>query len=235
MAPITNASVVICSPTLGVATVDVTVNADGMIDKNNIQAYGQDLTFQPTGGLALNGLSYPLDRLDVRTSKYAFLIQHSSLTCSFIIEQRLKNIQFQFTDAIYATVIKGLDIPELQGLDIQDQLFYTMRLIYQTYLSIRMSCHDFSMPLVDTCTFQLLRLSFLCPLIMAAPFKRYLMYHYLIFSFLPLRSIFSQVSSHHYPSPRCKLPTICTTSTIMTDSLRNWALSLAAHSRSQVP
>ena len=168
VAPI-NASVVICSPTLGVATVNVTVNADGMIDENNIQAYGQNLTFQPTGGLALNGLSYPLDQLDARTSEYTFLIQNSSLTCNIIIEQWLKNIQFQFTDAIYSAVIKGLDIPELQALDIQDQLFYTMYDIYQTYLSIRTSCHDFSTPLVDMCTFQLLRLSSLYQLIMAAP------------------------------------------------------------------
>lgn len=74
IAPI-NASVVICSPTLGVATVNVTVNTDGMIDQSKIQAYGQDSTFQPTGGLAFNGLSYPLNPLDVRARKYSFPFQ----------------------------------------------------------------------------------------------------------------------------------------------------------------
>jgi len=65
--------------------------------------------------LAYNGLSYPLDQLDVRT------------------QQRLKNIQFQFTDAIYVAVIQG------NYTDIQSYLFSTMSAIYQVYLSISAS------------------------------------------------------------------------------------------------
>jgi hypothetical protein len=83
VAPI-NASVVICSPTLRITPVNVTVNVDGTIDENNIQAYGQDSTFQPTGGLAYNGLSYPLDQLDVRAREYAFPFQRLLLTSSFV-------------------------------------------------------------------------------------------------------------------------------------------------------
>jgi hypothetical protein len=68
VAPI-NASVVICSPTISIATVTATANADDIIDDDSIQAHGQDSTFQPTGGFALNGLWHPLDQLDVRTRK----------------------------------------------------------------------------------------------------------------------------------------------------------------------
>ena len=69
VAPI-NASVVVCSPTLGIATVNVTVDTNGMIDRGGVQAYGQDSTFQLTGGLSPNGLSYPLDPLDARAREY---------------------------------------------------------------------------------------------------------------------------------------------------------------------
>ena len=166
VAPI-NASVVICSPTLGVATVNVTVNLDGMIDHNNIQAYGQDSIFQPTGGLAFNGLSYPLDPLDVRARKYTFPFRYIDL--KYIIDKRLKYLQFQFTDAIYAAVINGIDDPELEAPDIREQLFRTMYAIYQVYLSTCMpSSTTSALSFIDTCTFQLLRSRSLCPLIMAA-------------------------------------------------------------------
>jgi len=63
----------------------------------------------------------------------------------YIIEQRLKNIQFQFTDAIYVAVIQG------NYTDIQSYLFSTMSAIYQVYLSICMSsCRTSTLPLVDT-------------------------------------------------------------------------------------
>jgi len=40
-----------------------------------VQAYGQDSTFQPTGGVAFSGLSYPLDQLDFRARKHIFPFQ----------------------------------------------------------------------------------------------------------------------------------------------------------------
>jgi hypothetical protein len=56
------------------------------------------------------------------------------------IEQRLQNIHFQFTDAIYEAVITnvGIRIPRLEGRDIQERLLGITSHTYQVYLSICM-------------------------------------------------------------------------------------------------
>jgi hypothetical protein len=58
------------------------------------------------------------------------------LTIRHIIEQRLQNLHFQFTDAVYSAVIKNFS-PGV-GPDIQLSLLNIMNLIYQTYLSVCM-------------------------------------------------------------------------------------------------
>jgi hypothetical protein len=67
--PPNNASAVICSPSLSVSYVKVTVNVDNTIDDDNIEAIGPDSVFEPTAGAAINGLWYPTDKLDFRAGE----------------------------------------------------------------------------------------------------------------------------------------------------------------------
>lgn len=68
---------------------------------------------------------------------------------TFHIEQRLQNMQFQLTDAIYSTVIQK----DVVNSDVQNKLLSSMSTIYQLFLSIRTcSCISLAVALTDKYT-----------------------------------------------------------------------------------